>query len=73
MREYAARRGWKITLQTNETGSGTPQRERREQLPEAARRREIDVVLALATGALMCAARGYSRRTEACEEFASAW
>ena len=45
MREYAARRGWKITLQIKEVGSGAARRERREQLLEAARRREIDVVL----------------------------
>ena len=45
MREYAARRGWRIALQVKEIGSGASQRERREQLLEAARRREIDVVL----------------------------
>jgi DNA invertase Pin-like site-specific DNA recombinase len=45
LREYAARRGWAITLQVKEIGSGASQRERREQLLEAARRREIDVVL----------------------------
>jgi DNA invertase Pin-like site-specific DNA recombinase len=45
MREYAARRGWKITLQIKEVGSGAAQRERRDQLLDAARRREIDVVL----------------------------
>lgn len=45
MREYATRRGWRIALQVKEIGSGASQRERREQLLEAARRREIDVVL----------------------------
>src|SRR6266542_2876799 len=45
MREYAARRGWTITLQVKEIGSGASQRQRREILLEAARRREIDVVL----------------------------
>jgi DNA invertase Pin-like site-specific DNA recombinase len=45
LREYATRRGWTIALQVKEIGSGTSQRERREQLLEAARRREIDVVL----------------------------
>src|SRR3989440_8296293 len=45
MREYAARRGWSIVLQVKEIGSGASQRERREKLLEAARRREIDVVL----------------------------
>jgi putative DNA-invertase from lambdoid prophage Rac len=45
MREYAARRGWSITVQVKEVGSGASQRELREKLLEAARRREIDVVL----------------------------
>jgi putative DNA-invertase from lambdoid prophage Rac len=45
MREYAARRGWTIALQAREVGSGAQQREARERLIEAARRREIDVVL----------------------------
>src|SRR5450631_337905 len=45
LREYAVRRGWTIALQVKEIGSGASQRERREQLLEAARRREIDVVL----------------------------
>src|ERR1019366_4543693 len=30
MREYATRRGWRITLQVKEIGSGASQRERRE-------------------------------------------
>jgi len=45
LREYATRRGWTIALQVKEIGSGASQREKREQLLEAARRREIDVVL----------------------------
>jgi putative DNA-invertase from lambdoid prophage Rac len=45
MREYAGRRGWTITLQVREVGSGAAKREAREKLLEAARRREIDVVL----------------------------
>jgi len=45
LREYATRRGWTIALQVKEIGSGASQREQREQLLEAARRREIDVVL----------------------------
>ena len=45
MREYAARRGWTIVMQVREIGSGAAQREAREKLLEAARRREIDVVL----------------------------
>jgi DNA invertase Pin-like site-specific DNA recombinase len=45
LREYAARRGWTIALQVREVNSGAAQREARETLLEAARRREIDVVL----------------------------
>jgi len=45
MREYAIRRGWTIALQVREIGSGAAKREAREKLMEAARRREIDVVL----------------------------
>src|ERR1700681_1850777 len=45
LREYAARRGWTIALQVREVGSGAAQRQAREQLMEAARRRDIDVVL----------------------------
>jgi DNA invertase Pin-like site-specific DNA recombinase len=45
LREYAIRRGWTIALQVKEVGSGASERELREKLLEAARRREIDVVL----------------------------
>jgi DNA invertase Pin-like site-specific DNA recombinase len=45
MREYAARRGWMIALQVREVNSGAARREAREQILEAARRRELDVVL----------------------------
>src|SRR6516225_11253673 len=45
MREYAERRGWTIALQVREVNSGAVKREARERLLEAARRREIDVVL----------------------------
>src|ERR1700704_1114572 len=45
MREYAAHRGWTIALQVREVNSGAARREAREKLLEAARRREIDVVL----------------------------
>jgi DNA invertase Pin-like site-specific DNA recombinase len=45
MREHAARRGWTITMQVREVGSGAARREAREKLLKAARRREIDVVL----------------------------
>jgi DNA invertase Pin-like site-specific DNA recombinase len=45
LREYAARRGWTTTMQVKEVGSGAAQRQMREKLMEAARRRDIDVVL----------------------------
>jgi hypothetical protein len=45
LREYAARRGWTIALQVKEVGSGASQRQLREKLLEAARRREIEGVL----------------------------
>jgi DNA invertase Pin-like site-specific DNA recombinase len=45
MREYAARRGWTVALQVREVGSGAAKRQAREKLLEAARRREIDLVL----------------------------
>src|ERR1700683_3822877 len=45
MREYATRRGWPIALQVREVNSGAARREAREKLLEAARRREIDIVL----------------------------
>jgi putative DNA-invertase from lambdoid prophage Rac len=45
MREYAAKRNWAIVAQTKEVGSGASQREQRQTLLAAARRREIDVVL----------------------------
>jgi putative DNA-invertase from lambdoid prophage Rac len=45
MREYAAKRGWTMTVQIKEVGSGAAERELRENLLAAAHRREIDVVL----------------------------
>jgi DNA invertase Pin-like site-specific DNA recombinase len=45
MREYAARRDWAVTMQVREVSSGAVDRKAREQLMEAARRREIDTVL----------------------------
>jgi DNA invertase Pin-like site-specific DNA recombinase len=45
MREYATKRGWTIAVQIKEVGSGAAERELREKLMAAARRREIDVVL----------------------------
>jgi DNA invertase Pin-like site-specific DNA recombinase len=43
--EYAVKRGWMIVVQIKEVGSGASQRELREVLLAAARRREIDVVV----------------------------
>ena len=45
MREYAVRRGWTIALQVREVNSGAAKREAREKVLDAARRREIDLVL----------------------------
>ena len=45
MREYASKRDWTAAVQVKEIGSGASQRQLRERLLEAARRREIDVVL----------------------------
>lgn len=45
MREYVAHRGWSIALQVREVNSGAARRDAREKLLEAARRREIDIVL----------------------------
>jgi DNA invertase Pin-like site-specific DNA recombinase len=45
LRKYAARRGWKVAVQVREVGSGAAERQAREKLLEAARRREIDLVL----------------------------
>jgi putative DNA-invertase from lambdoid prophage Rac len=45
MREYPVRRGWTIALQVRDVNSGAAKREAREKVLEAARRREIDLVL----------------------------
>jgi DNA invertase Pin-like site-specific DNA recombinase len=45
MRDYATRRGWTIGAQIKEVGSGASERELRERLLAAARRRDIDAVL----------------------------
>jgi putative DNA-invertase from lambdoid prophage Rac len=45
MREYAARRGWSIAIEVREVGSGAAQRKAREKLLDAARRRDIDIVV----------------------------
>jgi DNA invertase Pin-like site-specific DNA recombinase len=45
LRDYAARRGWTVAMQVRDVGSGAAKRQARERLIEAARRREIDVML----------------------------
>jgi putative DNA-invertase from lambdoid prophage Rac len=45
LREYAARREWTVVRQVKEVGSGTAARQLRGSIMEAARRRDIDVVL----------------------------
>jgi putative DNA-invertase from lambdoid prophage Rac len=45
MREYAVRRDWTIAVDIKEVGSGASVRELREKLIDAARRRDIDVVV----------------------------
>ena len=45
MQDYAARRGWTVTIEIKEVGSGASVRELRQKLLEAARRRDIDVVV----------------------------
>jgi putative DNA-invertase from lambdoid prophage Rac len=45
MRDFAAKRNWTIAVQIKEVGSGASERQLRQQLLAAARRREIDVVL----------------------------
>ncbi len=45
MREYAKTRGWTITVEVKDVGSGATTRPDRERLLDSARRREIDCVL----------------------------
>ena len=45
LREYAAKRAWAVVTQVKEVGSGAAARQLRQQLMDAARRRDIDVVL----------------------------
>ena len=45
LREYVDRRGWTVAMQVREVGSGAAKRQAREKLLDAARRREIDIVL----------------------------
>lgn len=45
MQKYVQQRGWQITLEFQEVSSALADRKMREQIMQAARRREIDVVL----------------------------
>jgi DNA invertase Pin-like site-specific DNA recombinase len=45
MRAYAKRKAWQIALKVEEVGSGAKTRPRREELPRAARRKEIDTIV----------------------------
>jgi DNA invertase Pin-like site-specific DNA recombinase len=45
MRDYVAKRGWKIALEVQDIGSGAGLRPKREELVKAARRRELDQVV----------------------------
>lgn len=45
MRSYARKRGWKITAEVQEVGSGAKTRPKREELLKHARRRDIDAIL----------------------------
>jgi len=45
LREYAAKRGWTVAEECKEVGSGAVARAMRQRLIDAARRRDIDVVL----------------------------
>src|ERR1022692_3177628 len=45
MRDYAKRRRWTIAVEVKDVGSGATKRPKREELIDAARRREIDLVL----------------------------
>ena len=45
MREYVERRGWIVKVEVSEIGSGAKEREKRDELLKAARRRELDVII----------------------------
>ncbi len=45
LRKYVRARNWKVVLEVEDIGSGVKERKKREQVMDAARRREIDVVL----------------------------
>ena len=45
MKEYAKNRGWNVVLQIEETSSGIKERKKRKVIINAAKRREIDVIV----------------------------
>ncbi len=45
MRRYVEHRGWKVTVEIEDIGSGASERPKRELLLKAARRREVDAIL----------------------------
>lgn len=45
LRKYARSRKWKVVLEIEDVGSGTKERKKRQKLLDAARKREIDIVL----------------------------
>ena len=45
MRAYAKRRGWHVTVNVKEIGSGAKTRPQREELLRAARRKEVDIIV----------------------------
>jgi len=45
MRDYAKKRGWKVTREIQEVGSGAKTRPKREELLKDARRRQVDAIL----------------------------
>lgn len=45
MRQYVADRGWIVSLEVQDVGSGAQERPKRETLIKAARRREIDILM----------------------------
>lgn len=45
MREFAANRGWSVVVEIEETSSGVKKREKKEAILQAAKRREIDVIV----------------------------
>jgi putative DNA-invertase from lambdoid prophage Rac len=45
MRDYVRKRGWQVDIEIKDIGSGATLRPQREELLQAARRREVDLVV----------------------------